>query len=298
MNCMKCYFIFFISMFLSFDVFPQRYASIEELLMDQCHNEFKEYFAAERFSQEDMKSALKLVTLVSQPQRLISLAKQLSSKGYSIGDYWLGWCYEGGEGVNMDYDKAFYYFHKAANHRNPFPYALEKLGSYYYSGAGVPQNYNEAYKWFEKGNQIIKHKDYRAVCMYRMAYILLNKENAGSSEYESAFNLFCQVADLSKKENGFDFDHTSYDGLVPYMHKHAAYVAGMLILRKGVHGRNETEGIHLLERSAELGDDEGQYALGIYLLSNNKNDTNGLNWIKKSAAQGNSDALIFLNQSK
>ncbi|ROT03528.1 sel1 repeat family protein [Muribaculaceae bacterium Isolate-104 (HZI)] len=289
---------FFITLSMSIDAFPQGYASIEELLMAQCHEEFKEYFEAERFSKEDMNSALKLGTLVRQPQKLIASATQLSNKGYAIGDYWLGWCYEGGEGIEMNYDKAFYYFQKAANHRNPFPYALEKLGSYYYSGTGVPQNYNEAYKWFNKGNQVIRHKDYRAVCLYRMAYIFLNKDSVSKSDMDSAFNLFCQVANLSNKQSGSDFNHKAYGSLVPYMHKHAAYLAAMLILTEGAHGGNETEGISWLEKSAVLGDDEGQFALGIYLLSKHEKDPKGIEWIKKSAAQGNSDALIFLNESK
>ena len=44
-----------------------------------------------------------------------------------------------------------------------------------------------------KGNQVIRHKDYRAVCLYRMAYIFLNKDSVSKSDMDSAFNLFVKL---------------------------------------------------------------------------------------------------------
>lgn len=264
----------------------------------QYHNEFIDYFDAEDFSKEDLNKAMELTPLVCQPQRLITLAKQLSDKGYSIGDYWLGWCYEGGESVDMDLDKAFYYFHKAANHRNPFPYSLERVGSYYYSGTVVKKDYDKAFHWFNKGLSTIAHKDYKAVCLYRMAFIHLNKDNVSKVDIEAAYNLFCQVSDFSNERVGSDYNHRAFGSLVPYMHKHSAYMAAVLILADGAQGGDEVKGIRWLEKSANLGDDQGQLAFGVHLLSINKKDPKGLEWIKKSAQQGNSDALIFLNEYK
>lgn len=298
MNAVKHLYIFITILFIAFNGYSQSYSSIEELLKAQYYDEFKEYFEASGLTRNDLNIALELFTLVQKPQRLIPLAKQLSDKGYSIGDFWLGWCYEGGEGVPMDYNEAFRYFHKAVTNRTPFPYAMEKIGSYYYSGVGVNKNDDEAYKWFEKGAQIIKHKDYRAVCMYRMAYIHLNKQSVSKSDIESAYHLYSQVAELANEYNGEDFNHKAYGSLVPYMHKHSAYMAAMLILAEGAQGGDEAKGIRWLEKSAILGDEEGQFAFGIHLLSINKKDPKGIEWIKKSAAQGYSDAIIFLNEYK
>jgi len=61
-------------------------------------------------------------------------------------------CYAGGEGVNMNWDKAFNWYMKAALHGSP--YAQCKLGKYY-TGYGV-KSFKEAFKWFlkaaEQGN--------------------------------------------------------------------------------------------------------------------------------------------------
>lgn len=278
--------------------FAKGFSSIEDLLKDEFNTEFADYMRDANFSNKDKEIALEIYTLRGKPNKLIPLAKLLSNKGYSLGDYWLGWCYEGGEGVGMDFGQAFKYFLKAAQNTVPFPYALERVGSYYYSGEGGEKNLIESYKWFNKGKETIKHKDYQAICMYRQAFILLNKDKPTASDLESAFDLFTQVSGLSDSSIGTNFGHPAYGNLVLYMHKHSAYLAAMLILYENVHGGNEAEGIKWLQKASELGDDEAQFNLGVYLIHTKKDKEKGIEWINKAAVQGNSDALIYLQQNK
>lgn len=287
-----------LTLLISLSSFAKGFSSIEDLLKDEFNTEFADYMRQANFTNDDKEIALEIYTLRGKPEKLIPLAKQLSNKGYSLGDYWLGWCYEGGDGVGMDFQQAFKYFLKAAKNPVPFPYALERVGSYYYSGEGVERNLSEAYNWFDKGKKTIKHKDYQAICIYRQAYICLNKENPTPSDLESAFNLFTQVSELANKNVGSDFGHPAYGNLVPYMHKHSAYLAAMLILTENVHDGNEVEGIKWLEKASELGDDEAQFNLGVYLIHAKNDKVKGLDWINKAAIQGNSDALIYLQQNK
>ena len=285
-------------LFCNLSIHAKGYSSIEELLKDEFNTEFADYMRQANFTNEDNEIALEIYTLRGNPEKLIPLAKKLSNKGYSLGDYWLGWCYEGGDGVGMDFEQAFKYFFKAAKNQVPFPYALERVGSYYYSGEGVNKNLTEAYNWFDKAKKIIKHKDYQAICMYRQAYILLNKEKPTPSDFETAFNLFTQVSELSNPHVGSNFGHPAYGNLVPYMHKHSAFLAAMLILTEDVLGGNETEGIKWLQKAAELGDNEAQFHYGVYLIHATNQKDKGMDWVSKAAIQGNSDALIYLQQNK
>ena len=67
----------------------------------------------------------------------------------------MGRIYYQGEGVPIDYDKAFYWYKKAADQGEAI--AQKNLGLLYYYGEGVTQNEAQAKYWFRKacnnGNQ-------------------------------------------------------------------------------------------------------------------------------------------------
>lgn len=71
-------------------------------------------------------------------------ATKLSNIGYAIGDYFLGWCYEGGECVPLNLKKAQEFFYKAANHKQPFNWAYRSLGFSYLDGDSGTKDYKEA----------------------------------------------------------------------------------------------------------------------------------------------------------
>ena len=53
-----------------------------------------------------------------------------------------------GRGVPQNSEKAFYYFHQAANNDDPF--AENEVAYMYATGEGTTQNYGEAFKWYQR----------------------------------------------------------------------------------------------------------------------------------------------------
>ena len=59
----------------------------------------------------------------------------------------LAYCYEYGDGVVQDIDKAIYWYKKAAELE--FVPAQVSLGNIYYYGEGVEQDYKQAVEWYD-----------------------------------------------------------------------------------------------------------------------------------------------------
>lgn len=73
--------------------------------------------------QENVNLISKIINVMLQDgdkQILFSCAQQLSNKGYSIGDYFLGYCYEGGEGCEFNPDLSFQYFKRLQQQKSHF----------------------------------------------------------------------------------------------------------------------------------------------------------------------------------
>lgn len=68
-------------------------------------------------------------------------------QGHSDAQYKLGLCYEYGDGIHADLEKAFYWFYQAAK-KNHF-YAYYKVGNFYERGKVVEVNPTEAIKYYE-----------------------------------------------------------------------------------------------------------------------------------------------------
>jgi TPR repeat protein len=75
--------------------------------------------------------------------------KDATGKGDALAERKLGLQYRLGiEGVELNYEKAMFYFKKAANQGEPL--ALYQIGSMYSRGEGVELNHAEAAKYFKK----------------------------------------------------------------------------------------------------------------------------------------------------
>lgn len=68
--------------------------------------------------------------------------------GDAQAQYELGYCYDRGEGVVQDHEKAMFWFLKAAMQEHDE--ACYELGMLYHYGEGVEQNYAKAVYWYEK----------------------------------------------------------------------------------------------------------------------------------------------------
>ena len=72
--------------------------------------------------------------------------KQLADQNEATPQFQLGWLYEKGLGVNLNYQKAIEWYLRAAE--QGYAYAQTALGKMYSEGRGVQRDLKRAYMWF------------------------------------------------------------------------------------------------------------------------------------------------------
>lgn len=83
-------------------------------------------------------------------KQIISYFERISNNSNDANAlYNLGWHYAEGKGISQDYQKALYYYKKAADLGNSN--ACNNLGCMYNSGKGVARDYSLAVRYFQKG---------------------------------------------------------------------------------------------------------------------------------------------------
>ena len=85
---------------------------------------------------------------------VVYVEKEAAGRGDAEAQYWLGYRYSNGQGVDCDYTEAAKWFRKAAEQGQVD--AQERIAAFYYSGLGVAEDQYEAVKWYkmaaEQGN--------------------------------------------------------------------------------------------------------------------------------------------------
>jgi TPR repeat protein len=76
------------------------------------------------------------------------LFQKAANKGDKDAEGWMGYMYEKGKGVDLDYKQAFDWYQKAADQGSR--YAENRLGEMYQTGEGVAKNNELAVNWFRK----------------------------------------------------------------------------------------------------------------------------------------------------
>jgi len=111
-----------------------------------------------------------------------------AQSGDANAQQWLGYMYEYGQGVPLDYAQALFWSRKAAAQGNAD--AQINLGNMYYYGQGVPQDYAQAVYWYRKaaepGNALAQFslgymyaKGHGVPQDYVIAYALYNLSASG-----------------------------------------------------------------------------------------------------------------------
>lgn len=201
--------------------------------------------------------------------------KTEADKGNEAAQYQVALCYERGEGVDANFQEAFSYMYKAASGNIPCEQAYTHLGLYYRDGMGCSQNYSEAIKWFRKGAESSSIKETKTSCTFHMGIMYLEGWGV-QQDYAQSVYWFRKAA-----EQG---------------HAVAAHNLGnRYIFGEGVM-ENEVEAVKWWRKAAELDYAPAQYNMGlVYLRGTGNTPINksiALQWFKKAAAQGMTDALI------
>lgn len=204
--------------------------------------------------------------------------KTAADKGNSNAMYYTGQCYERGEGVSVDFEKAFNYTYKAATCENPCVLSYVDLGKYYRNGLGTTQDYAEALRWFHKGAKDSPSRvDYKPECMFFIGIAYLFGEGI-QQDYTQAVYWFREAAELG--------------------HNVAAHNLGnRYMVGQGVK-KDEKEGVKWWRKAAEWGYADAQYQMGVVYLEGMGHTpidkSIAKQWFEKAAAQGNTKSLIKL----
>ena len=241
-----------------------------------------------------------------------------SGKLRSYVQYRIGKMHCYGLGTEKDYGQAFNWFERSAAMGNKF--AQFSLANLYYYGSGVEQNYEKAYEWYMRSAQ--QGQPYAA---YALAQMYANGEYVDKDElqaqlyYKQALagflkqeacgqaddNLFYKMGRMFRLGLGTDADipkAIEYFGKAADLGNKNAKRAMALEYISGEHIRQDVDkGIEMLTELADGGDPMAAYRLGkLYLFGNNeveKNKEKAIQWLTKSAEDGNEYAIALLQNA-
>ncbi|GLR89752.1 SEL1-like repeat protein [Bradyrhizobium iriomotense] len=201
-------------------------------------------------------------------QRAFELFNKAAAENEDNAITRIGWMYENGKGVPLDYTKAMEWYMKASD-RNAE--AQERIGILYFYGWGVKQDNATAATWIHKSaNQGLAGAQSVLGSMYL--------EGLGvPQDFAEAMRWFRRAAEQGQA--------------------HAQNELGrMYLVGMGV-PKNSAEAVRWFRQAAENGDDDGQYFLGgLYAEGTGvKPDAAQARfWLTKAAAQGHEKAKALL----
>lgn len=249
-------------------------------------DDFTEYYAKVNIDKETKALVDEsLRNMANNATIVFANAQKISQKGYSIGDYLLGWCYEGGEGTQYNPQKSVDYFLKAANASIPFPYSYQALGAHYYQAIGVNQDVNKSFYWYKKGAEDIINPKLKADCIYSLA-IQYQQGKGVNQDLKEACRLYEIAANMGNEGA-------------------ARNLSNRYRLGEGV-AKDIKKSFYWMERAAELGDIGYQCFTGIIYYTGGIEDfikidkadkEKGSRWLKKAARNGSVDAMKFINEN-
>lgn len=189
-----------------------------------------------------------------------------TQKAAEAGNFWgmggLGVMYRDGTGVEQDYMSALNWFRKGAEAGNAR--AMTNLGAMYDSGKGVTQNSSEAVRWYRQGAEAGD-----ALAMAYLGVMYLNGTGV-SQNYATAIEWYrkaIQAGDATAR------------GYLGYMYENGYGVVA-----------NDVEAVRLYQQGAEAGDDYSMGRLGRmyeYGYGVSENLAEAVRWYRKAAGEGN-----------
>ncbi|MBR2299924.1 MAG: sel1 repeat family protein [Alphaproteobacteria bacterium] len=198
-------------------------------------------------------------------------ATRLAEEGDAEKALTLGYMYlYGQDGVETDYQKAFHFYHLAAQKDNIV--ALNNLGSLYFNGIGTDVDYEKAAALFAHAAEL--GSDDAAV---NLGFIYLSSDN--SDYFEEALNLFEKAAKAGNNTAKFMLGYAYYKGFIVEQDFYQA--------------------VKLIRDASNAGFDEADYIFAnIYANGNGiaKNYGNAIKHYRSAVSQGNVASMMELAQ--
>lgn len=220
------------------------------------------------FSAED-----EVVSEDGKKETFLEKSVRMAGEGSLTDQMNLGYMYlYGTNGVEQNYDKAFYYYELAANQKDPI--ALNNLGSFYFNGIGTKRDIAKATEYFKKAAEL--GEDNAAT---NLAFIYLTGGHKDLSRSAQAVKLF-------------DFAAEKGNNIAKFMLGYA-YLKGFTVKK------DYYKAFSLIKAAADKGSllDEAQLTLGhmfVYGYGTVQNYANGVTYFKAAMNQGNTDAYSLL----
>jgi len=246
---------------------------------------------------------LDLLYNIKQAKDEVLLLPNKAEKAVQL--YEMGKCYQDGEGVEQDYEKAYQYYKEAADLGNGDGYAglawlygegkgveqdyaknieldkkgialgsaraMNDIGILYYNGYGVAQDYGKAMEWYKKAADL---GDTRAM---NSIGVLYDNGEGVAQDYGKAMEWYKKAADLGNTRAMRNIGILYYSG----------------------HGVAQDYGkaMEWYKRAADLGDDAAMYNIGILYYNGYgvaQDYGKAMEWYQKAADLGDSDAMYYI----
>jgi len=166
--------------------------------------------------------------------RAVEWYKKSADNGYAAAQYYLGYCYFKGRGVEQNREKAAELYQKAAE--DGYAEAQCNLGYCYYTGKGVTQDYKKAFDWYSRAAE---HGSALAIFDVGQCYFY---GHGTDQDIERAIAHFSRAAKDGNAAAQYNLGFCYYYG-------------------RGVE-KNLERAIELYEKAAEGGDPDAQNNLG------------------------------------
>lgn len=247
--------------------FPEYYISsniLENTYLDEQQAMHLSKYVSDIFFKLE-HSKLKSNTLTNLVNAMIFAAADLEDSSAMQA---IGYCHLTGLVLEQDFEKAAYFYKKAAENGNAL--AMANLGVFYLNGVGLEVDEKEGMSWLKYSAE--RSEPY---AMYQLGECLANGVG-GIEDVAGAINWYQKAA---KK------------GSADAMWKLGNYAASE---------DNEADAEKWYSRAALAGSDELKYSLGLYYFKGylGKRDyKKSLYWFQEAAKNGNADAMFLLGMS-
>lgn len=197
--------------------------------------------------------------------------RKAADGGSTRAESWLGYMYQMGHGVNRDYKEALRWYQRAASKNDS--YSITKLGEFYYNGYGVAVDYYKAFSYFknaaEKADKLAQSW---LGYMYRFGNGVMQNFNEAIYWYKKAI------------EKGDNYSKNQ--------------LGEMYFYGQGF-TKNLTEAFNLFKETADNGDAKGASWLGYmyrYAQGVNRDYGQALYWFGQAEAKGDAYSMNQLGE--
>uniref|UniRef100_U9SJG8 BED-type domain-containing protein n=2 Tax=Rhizophagus irregularis (strain DAOM 181602 / DAOM 197198 / MUCL 43194) TaxID=747089 RepID=U9SJG8_RHIID len=211
-----------------------------------------------------LNKALTLVEMLSSYPSAVQWYQKDAENGNVFAQYFLGKCYENGDGFEKDEYKAFEWYKKSAE--KEYSKAQCRLGFFYKNGVGTEKDLEEAFNWYQKAAE-----NGCKEAQYNLGLCYINGDGIEKDVNEA----------LKWYKKSAEQEHNEKQNKLGYFYNY------------GIGTDEHSKAFYWNQKAVENGDEKAQYNLALcyeYGDGIEKDEAKALEWYKKSAEQGYTDA--------